>query len=82
MIFKKFATLITSTVLFSLIYSLLFFGSLSHFLGPQRRCGSLYCIFCCHRCHKKKNLSGEGGVIQLETATREFTLEETRENGN
>ena len=73
-IFKKFATLITSTVMFSLVYSLLFFGSLSHFLGPQKRCGSLYLIFCCHKCKKKEAKKPHNSIIQIETTTLDLSV--------
>lgn len=53
-LFNKFAILISSTVLFSLIFSLLFFGSLAHICGPEGQTGSLKIIFCCHKCKKKK----------------------------
>ena len=53
LILNKFAILITSTIFFSLLFSLFFFGSLAHLLGPQGRVGSLLFLFtCCCRRHK------------------------------
>ena len=54
LILKKFALLITSTILFSLIFSLLFFGAVLHLLGPEGRVGSLRYLFCCSCVRRKK----------------------------
>ena len=39
--FTKFAILITTTIIFSLLFSTLFFSALSHIIGPQNKTGDL-----------------------------------------
>ena len=57
-IFNKFAILITSTIMFSLVFSLFFFGAVSHLIGPEKRVGSLIFLFTC--CCKKKQVAMAG----------------------
>ena len=59
MFFQKFAVVITVTVLFSLLYSLIYFQALLHAFGPSgKRMGD---ICCCFRggCGKKKDIEKE-----------------------
>ena len=39
LLFRKFAVIITSTMVFSLLYTLIFFISLSHMIGPENQVG-------------------------------------------
>ena len=68
-IFTKFAALIWSTIWFALIFSLVVYSALNHFLGPQYHCGDLkYYIVtplyeklkqCCKRKNEKVDDSKE-----------------------
>lgn len=51
-VYFKFGVFITLTISFSLLYSLILFGSLSHLCGPQYKCGSIK--VCNKNCKKKK----------------------------
>lgn len=43
--FRKFAIIITSTVLISFATSMLFFGALCHSMGPEDGFGDLTCCY-------------------------------------
>lgn len=45
--FRKFAIIITSTVLISFLVAVFLFGSIMHAVGPQDGCGDLDTLFCC-----------------------------------
>ena len=55
--FQKFAIIITSTILYSLLYSLVFFAALNYLVGPEERSGDImHYVFLplYSKCFKKK----------------------------
>lgn len=51
-LFQKFAILITCTIIIAYLYSMVFFGSMMHLLGPQYDQGNIVAMF--RKCFKKK----------------------------
>lgn len=52
--FQKFAVIISSTICFSFMYSMLLFGALCHLSGPQNNFCSLDCG-CCNKNSVKRS---------------------------
>ncbi len=66
-LFIKFATLIILTILFSMLFSLFFFGSLSHLIGPQGNKGNLLVCLgpCVRQCKKQPGREKKVGSFKI-----------------
>ena len=69
-VFNKFAIMITSTIMFSVLYSLFYFAAIMHAVGPQYDTGNIHCFkkignAVCGKCCKEK------GAYQIPESEKE-----------
>lgn len=66
LLFIKFSVLIILTIIFSVLFSLFFFGSLAHLIGPQGNKGNLLIMLapCVNKCRKNKQSESTVKIVQ------------------
>lgn len=66
LLFIKFSVLIILTIVFSVLFSLFFFGALAHLIGPQGNKGNLLVMLgpCVNRCRKQKKSESTVKIVQ------------------